>query len=297
MQHTFSPTLERVLAAEPPTLLFHYTSPAGLIGITKEKQVWATNIRYMNDAKEVGHAVDYAKHLLQNFLREIPQLTEEEKELFKEMHGYAGAAARRIYLFSLTEERDLLSQWRAYCPPGGGYAIGFPSQQLRVMAEKQGFFLCPCVYDHYTQCAIIREIVEGYITHYRAQREAGVDISEARQRTAWEFGQHIVRYGPVLKHPSFREEKEWRLISGIISETHLQIDYRAGAAGISPFFRFNLVDDEHPNLKVDGVHTVVITGPCNDYEAAQMAVQFLCTTYLGEGVVGFGRSSAPYRTW
>ncbi len=299
MQHIFSPTLDRILAAEPPALLFHYTSPAGLIGIVKEKQVWATNITYLNDTKEIDHAVDYAKHQLRNFLKEIPQWTEEEKNLLKALHDNAGNAAKRIYLFSLTEEGDLLSQWRAYCPPRGGYAIGVPSQQLRVMAKKQGFFLCPCVYDHYTQCAIIREIVDGFMTRYRMQRDAGADMDTARQQTAWEFGQHLALYGPVLKHSAFREEKEWRLISGMISEKHPQIDYRAGAAGIIPFFKFNLMDEKHPNLNnVDGGHTTVITGPCSDYFAAQMAVQFLCTTYLGEGTVGFGRSSAPYhRTW
>src|SRR5215510_2035523 len=103
MEPPFSPTLDRILAAEPPDLLFHYTSPTGLIGIVKEKQVWATNITYLNDAKEIGHAVDYAMHFLKNL--QAPHWTLEVRELLQQMHDNAGAAARRIYLFSLTEER------------------------------------------------------------------------------------------------------------------------------------------------------------------------------------------------
>jgi len=294
MEPPFSPTLDRILAAEPPDLLFHYTSPTGLIGIVKEKQVWATNITYLNDAKEIGHAVDYAMHFLKNL--QAPHWTLEVRELLQQMHDNAGAAARRIYLFSLTEERDLLSQWRAYCPPKGGYAIGLPSLQLKVMAKKQGFFLCRCVYDHAEQFAIIHEIVTEYIARYHKRRESGEEIKSARETTGWEFGQHLALYGPVLKHPSFCEEREWRLISGMIPETHPQFDCRAGAAGLIPFFKFNLADEEHSNVvNVNGVQAIVITGPCNDYGAANMSVQFLCKRYL-DGVA-FGQSCAPYRTW
>ena len=40
---------------ELPDLLYHYTDVAGLIGICSSQSLWATNLRFMNDAKELAH--------------------------------------------------------------------------------------------------------------------------------------------------------------------------------------------------------------------------------------------------
>jgi hypothetical protein len=35
-----------------PELLYHYTTQHGLLGILKQKCIWATHIRYLNDTSE-----------------------------------------------------------------------------------------------------------------------------------------------------------------------------------------------------------------------------------------------------
>ena len=62
------PTVDRILSTAPPPRLFHYTSPEGLIGIAKSKTLWATYVRFLNDAKELHHAVDVAQNLIKNLL-------------------------------------------------------------------------------------------------------------------------------------------------------------------------------------------------------------------------------------
>ena len=44
----------------PTTPLYHYTNPVGAHGIIEEKSLWATNIHYLNDSKEFGHAREIA---------------------------------------------------------------------------------------------------------------------------------------------------------------------------------------------------------------------------------------------
>ena len=44
------------LQGDAPAVLYHYTDVAGLIGICSSQSVWASNLRFMNDARELAHA-------------------------------------------------------------------------------------------------------------------------------------------------------------------------------------------------------------------------------------------------
>ena len=39
----------------PPDLLYHYTGWEGLEGILRERMIWATDVRYLNDTSEVHY--------------------------------------------------------------------------------------------------------------------------------------------------------------------------------------------------------------------------------------------------
>ena len=39
-------------------IIYHYTSPIGLVGIIEKKCMWATDLRYLNDASEFSYTVD-----------------------------------------------------------------------------------------------------------------------------------------------------------------------------------------------------------------------------------------------
>ena len=42
----------------PDETLYHYTNLKGLLGIVESRVLWASDIRYMNDASELKHTVD-----------------------------------------------------------------------------------------------------------------------------------------------------------------------------------------------------------------------------------------------
>jgi len=48
------------------------------------------------------------------------------------MRQSVGRAAPRFYVASFSEDGDALSQWRAYCPRLGGYAMAFPPSIFKV---------------------------------------------------------------------------------------------------------------------------------------------------------------------
>jgi hypothetical protein len=301
MRKAFPSAVEEVLAVDPPTHLFHYTSPPGLIGIVSSKKIWATHASFMNDTKELHHAIDYAKNAIFNRLNNIyqAQYTDEQKKLLQEMDKNIYVANRQIFLFSLSAQRDLLSQWRAYCPPGGGYAIGFPTVQLRNMAIEQGFYLAPCVYDHVPQYKIVQQIIEKHLTHFNSERKQNPlkQFDEIVQPIVQAFAEDIAYFGPILKHPAFREEHEWRLVSSPLHVGHAKVQFRANANSVVPFYEFDLVNGKYPTL-TDGrdmnASIGVVVGPTTDMPAAEYAVQCLMQKNIGLGC-WHSVSSAPYR--
>ena len=62
-------TYLKVLKTRPPTILFHYTTPTGLLGISSSKKIWATDIRFLNDKKEFQHSLDITHSLIDAFYK------------------------------------------------------------------------------------------------------------------------------------------------------------------------------------------------------------------------------------
>src|SRR6266404_158808 len=64
--------LEKVLPS--PTLtgknLYHYTTQAGLLGIAKDKAIWMTDIRHLNDSTEFEYAMGLVQKKLDTKFQE-----------------------------------------------------------------------------------------------------------------------------------------------------------------------------------------------------------------------------------
>src|SRR4051812_28618094 len=50
--------------AAAPKVLYHYTDAAGLLGIVRDRKIWLTDFRYMNDAMEFRHGMGMATSIL-----------------------------------------------------------------------------------------------------------------------------------------------------------------------------------------------------------------------------------------
>ena len=49
-------------------ILFHYTTPEALLSILKDGQLWSSNIRFLNDTKEVDYADDIVREVMKQKL-------------------------------------------------------------------------------------------------------------------------------------------------------------------------------------------------------------------------------------
>jgi hypothetical protein len=139
------PTYSKILNRRPPAVLFHYTSPTGLVGIARSKTIWATDIRFLNDKKEIQHSLDITHSIIEGFYK-VNDDPHKLKWLAYDFVEYLRINLRkmwnpRVYVSSFTEEGDLLSQWRGYCPKGG-FSLGFSFNLLSKVANKHDSFYC-----------------------------------------------------------------------------------------------------------------------------------------------------------
>lgn len=190
----------------PERPLYHYSSPGGLLGMMESKSLWMSNIRYQNDSEEYKHIFSIFKKVMQEEYPgfDFEQQLEDEKS--------REAFVPPIFTFSLTENKDLLSQWRGYCPKGG-YSFSFDRVQLNYFITRFGLSVHQCVYDEDEQKKIIREQV------IRFSPEEWEEINSGRKDMGSNFmyglkymRNRLASLAPVLKHHAFREEVEWRLI-------------------------------------------------------------------------------------
>ncbi|MBQ6615685.1 MAG: DUF2971 domain-containing protein [Thermoguttaceae bacterium] len=217
-----------------PPILWHYTNINALIDIMKERRFRATHFSFLNDAREI---IEGSEHVLNIIMKELPNSS--EKELFQKVidnikHLQKSNNPIGLYIVSFTKKKDFTTQWQAYTLPEGGCAIGFKSSNLvkafsgveDVFREKDSEIvwwgkmpfspLCKCLYTTNRQIEKIRNsisktykslIIGSEIT--RSFNNGSNSFDNAyREAHAWDF----ITYCIGIKHHSFKQEKEWRLV-------------------------------------------------------------------------------------
>ena len=291
--HNHLPIISRILNKKPPTILFHYTTPIGMVGITQTKKIWATDIRFLNDKKEFHHSLETARSIIENFDKDKND-SSKLQVLESKFLGYIKNSIIRnwnpeVYVTSFTEKGDLLSQWRGYCPKGG-FSMGFSSNLLSKVADNNDSFLFPCIYDTKQQKKILEELLSYYSQKYRDASKEGKKNSEDQLKNICnDFLIYLFLISPMLKHESFKEEKEWRIVSSNLKVAP-DIHFRANDLNIIPYIELPLsqVGSEVEFKKI-------FIGPASKNQYSKEAVsQLLRKNRINKNAITF--SSIPYRS-
>jgi Protein of unknown function (DUF2971) len=242
-----------MLDNNPPNLLYHYTSQIGLIGMLKSGSMWATSIRYLNDSQEYKYAIDVATKVIHSEKESFRDA--QERQLFENLLSeieFAGSD-NDVFVISFSEEGDLLSQWRAYCHPSGGFSIGFDRKKLEGVIEAQHFTFIRCIYDEVKQRDLLRQLIKESLEDFRTD---GLSADIKASLVASIFKDELQQIAPAFKHPSFSEEREWRLVcvvdrlprascgrASIKGARFIpEVQYRQGLSMIIPYIVFNLCE-------------------------------------------------------
>ncbi|MDP3142879.1 MAG: DUF2971 domain-containing protein [Candidatus Omnitrophota bacterium] len=271
---------------EPPPILYHYTSAAGLLGIVTQRCIWATDLHFLNDSRELIHALELASQIIQSI--KPHHLSQHQVELGMKMLGDLRRFADvPIFVASFSENGDLLSQWRAYCPSAGGYSVGIRTSSLRANGEER-FSLRPCIYDPERQRALVKVLILQVLQFLPdASKSGAYDVSDgAIQGLALGFLAGLAKLAPLLKDQAFSAEREWRLVS---SDTSVE-KFRATSRRVVPYVEIPLAAGDAP-LEIG--HLIV--GPTEDPQLSRASAGRL---FYVHGVAREWRidvSPIPYR--
>lgn len=259
--------------------LYHYTTSEGLIGIIKNRSIWATNIFYLNDSEEFMRGINIARQICDSI-----NDPENKKIRFQKDLSYIGVSKNiSTYVCSFSEVGDQLSQWRAYCKEGG-FAIGFSRDGLRKIAEKQNFILEKCVYDVTEQRHKIQEVIDQTVMPFLKDFPAlqASNPMAAENHIACKISNQLIwdlhKTCSILKNSSFIEEREWRLITETRTDWYEKVEFRPQKGLIVPFIHFDLPkpDDHEFWSRVE-----VIIGPCSYPDESKNAVYKLFRKHYG----------------
>lgn len=261
--------------AAPPDVLYHYTSPEAALGIVRSAEVWASMIQYMNDSSEFRLAL----RLVQELVSEIPSVPEATRRVISEEFVDAVRSVA-VFIFSLTGERDLLSQWRAYASRGG-YALGFSKELLERIAEEDGALLARCVYKEEEQRALMRPVVDELVALAADLPDVtGIDLYHS-------VAERFTQVAALVKDRSFEAENEWRLVFGPGIDPS-KTDARTAGSIVVPFYRCP--------IKRGGLYPLaeIVVGPGQDVELAGRSLRYV-TSSIYRWPIKVTRSDSTFR--
>jgi hypothetical protein len=294
---TAQESIEIVFNSAPPETLYHYTSQAGLLGIINTKAIWVTHSEYLNDRSEFIHAVEIIRLELEDRIRAAGG---RNKAVWQAMlDGIEGHGVMNICVCSFSEDRDSLSQWRAYGGPTSGFAIGVPGGLVRRATSLNGHYLARCIYDPDEQRALLRRILD-VVFQENIERQArvasGNTLPEDEDAPLGGFlAAKLNRFAPVMKHRKFSDEREWRVITRPLMNRRLS--FREGKSTIIPYQPMSL-DFQRDNASF--ALNELVVGPTPDPDRAARAVGgLLVSNGLIRQAPGrtVNNSEVPYRGW
>ena len=287
----------------PPEHLYQYTSIDGVEGIVGKRSLWASQIHFLNDTQEFRYSVDILKRVLSERRKEYPitrlraigtsPLPSEPEKLLASFYNRLESIVLDdlfenipIFIFSLSKRGDLLSQWRGYCPPGGGYSIGFRSELLIQFLKTRELYIEPCVYNEQEQESKVKQAVtEAGEVFSKNPTDHQEQFEKAAKEGLIHFFMDFYRIASILKHPSFEEECEWRIISKPIPNKHLL--FRVKKLILIPYFPISFEGIEP--FPIDEI----IVGPVQEQRLAEFSLkQFVLQTNLK---ISIKTSTIPYR--
>lgn len=294
------------------TIIWHYTTPDGLLGILKSGSLWATSIKFLNDAQEYAHGLE---SLIATVHDQLQGKSSEARSMSDALEAVLRSQWETMdpsYVVSFCRDGDLLSQWRGYSG-SGGFAIGFDAAALMERWGQAGLgLLMPVIYSsdenlRESMTSLAKLIAdtweemcdEQFRSAAKAKNRSNLDdvdesTIESLAKSIYEWSGRVSHKDALIsrhKHPSFKEEDEWRFV--LKPESHrapeCELDFRVGPVGITPYVRAAFQEDASETP----IRAVRI-GPCREPQLQRGAVQKLLSN-LGYEEVDASCSVAPYR--
>lgn len=262
--------------------VFHFSNAGSLLSIVTKRQLWATDIEYLNDkfegqlpSKVLGWMADKPE----SFLRGVNTCSKHLEALKLSLNSGLVACSA-----SFSEHYRSLPQYRMYCPPAGGYAIGFRKDYL----NNVGLFI-KCDYSNENLWKWCRKYAMDFLSDAQSTDKEGISSQDLCIKiiSSRPYIRNRVIASLTFKSDEFINEREHRLVLFGLPKEYRESQQRNA---IVPYSTVDL-----PNEQTD---VMVAAGPNRDpgysgrtigslSSAARNAGTVWKFSHLGTGEFGF----------
>lgn len=266
--------------ANVPTTLWYYTSGATLINIIQSKSLWATQVSCLNDESEYRYLFDLLFDKVNESISVLHQQIEKVKDYDRPSNSY-------WFVCSFCRERDDLNLWRGYAGGEGGCAIAFDVQTL-----FRRWWLLPVLYCKKKQDELVVTLVDKmnkFFVNGRPQDQTPESWAEDFF-AAWE--DQISAIAPLIKHPKFRAENEWRFIHKLETLEQRDLKYQQRGTAITRHLPlcFKAWVDSLPQLV-----TEIMVGPSRHKQMSKSSIENLLRSCGYGDAIKVTVSEIPFR--
>ncbi len=268
--------------SDSPSVLYHYCTAQTFHLIAESGIVWASDIRFLNDASEMSYASDLLKSIIEDVSSKVEK--DDERELVRRLSNtFDLRDLVHVFAFCCSELEDSIPQWVAYGGRRGGIAIGLDLRPriLRVhdhtekLREPPYASLFKVIYDANIQREAATKMIAQLLPIYRETRDKF-------KEPLWTFVMadicRMARDGLSnlmlsIKQPGFEHEKEWRLV--VAQEKTDPPLYRVGPIGLVPYIPLKLTHWAGVYTKRFPIRRIV-QGPTSELELGVEALRGFC---------------------
>ncbi len=274
-----------------PVKLYHYTDLSSLVGIISCEEFWMSNLFYQNDKDEYEIGLNNFRAVLEK----IKKKYSSDKKITIFLNSLDSAlellSRQSVYTLSLSEEPDLISQWRGYADNCKGVRIEL--SDFSKMKEP-GVQLLPCLYNSEDHEKYVEELVNKAVDIFSKTNETGVTKKSDFSGSERTYSDAIQAAGSffistanvacgIIKSNCFSEEKEWRLIKFRPNEIY----FRSRPNLIVPYIKKHI-----PNFK--NILTDVMICSAAEKDSLRRSIRFMLDE-KGFRETTVSDSNIPYR--
>ncbi len=214
------------MSLSEPKILYHYCSLSTFKNIFENRSIWLSDIFKSNDYNEMKWLnKQYEIFLVKAYSQLKGPINLDADDLYKIMRAndaVLNLQPVKSWCLCLSEEGDLLSQWRGYADDGCGISIGFNSSIFQNIYNE-------CISNKLPFLFELKKISYGEKAakeFFLKELSISSSFSKDEAIAHLEQGALAVALGSCFfKSDSFLEEKEWRLAIRVLTDPN-PVDFK-----------------------------------------------------------------------
>jgi hypothetical protein len=271
------------LANDVSAKFVHYTDADSFLSILKNKNFWMRKTQCMNDFGEFHYGMSIVKGVMDNGMEEKLRITSDAiwpnafDDALRKTNSIIPNIERDTYISCMSEHypqentTGRLSMWRGYSS-GGGIAIVFNKEAFEGFGNGNGIYSTPIKYfDKNKVHAELLYLNDSLIVNRK-------NILNYPRDSYFNALVHFFKMNLIgIKHPGFKEEKEWRIFytPSVEASPRIKIDIHVVGGVLQQVAKIPLTSerfDEMPGTSINELINAIIIGPNNFPLATKEAV-------------------------